>query len=69
VAGDPHRFDDLFSEFGPVRLRRFFGGEGIRAGDILIGMADATADFMIHDPAHAKKHRKSGFDVLCRMTA
>jgi DNA transformation protein and related proteins len=37
VAGDPHRFDDLFQEFGPVRLRRFFGGEGIYAGDVMIG--------------------------------
>lgn len=35
---DPHRFDDLFSEFGSIRLRRFFGGEGIYAGDTMIGM-------------------------------
>jgi DNA transformation protein len=35
---DPHRFDDLFCEFGPIRLRRFFGGEGIYAGDVMIGM-------------------------------
>jgi DNA transformation protein len=35
---DPHRFDDLFCEFGPIRLRRFFGGEGIYAGDTMIGM-------------------------------
>jgi DNA transformation protein len=35
---DPHRFDDLFAEFGPIRLRRFFGGEGIYADDIMIGM-------------------------------
>ena len=35
---DPHRFDDLFTEFGPIRLRRFFGGEGIYAGDTMIGM-------------------------------
>ena len=35
---DPHRFDDLFREFGPVKLRRFFGGEGIYAGDVMIGM-------------------------------
>ena len=34
----PHRFDDLFAEFGPIRLRRFFGGEGIYAGDVMIGM-------------------------------
>ena len=35
---DPHRFDDLFAEFGPIQIRRFFGGEGIYAGDIMIGM-------------------------------
>ena len=35
---DVHRFDDLFSEFGPIRLGRFFGGEGIWAGDVMIGM-------------------------------
>jgi len=37
-ATDAHRFDDLFIEFGPIRLRRFFGGDGIYAGDIMIGM-------------------------------
>jgi DNA transformation protein len=35
---DPHRFDDLFSEFGPIKLRRFFGGEGIVADEVMIGM-------------------------------
>ena len=35
---DPHRFDDLFSEFGAIKLRRFFGGEGIVADDVMIGM-------------------------------
>jgi DNA transformation protein len=35
---DRHRFDDLFYEFAPIRLRRFFGGEGIYAGDVMIGM-------------------------------
>lgn len=32
------RFDDLFAEFGPIRLRRLFGGEGIVADDVMIGM-------------------------------
>jgi DNA transformation protein and related proteins len=35
---DPHRFDDLFQAFGPIALKRFFGGEGIYAGEIMIGM-------------------------------
>jgi len=34
---DPHRFDDLFAEFGPIKLKRFFGGEGIVADDVMIG--------------------------------
>ncbi|MGH6872899.1 MAG: TfoX/Sxy family protein [Rhizomicrobium sp.] len=38
MAANPHRFDDLFEEFGPVRLGRFFGGEGVWAGDVMIGM-------------------------------
>lgn len=36
--GDPHRFDDLFAEFGPIRLKHFFGGESIAADDTIIGM-------------------------------
>jgi DNA transformation protein and related proteins len=35
---EPHRFDDLFQEFGPIILRRFFGGEGICSGEIMLGM-------------------------------
>lgn len=38
MAADPHRFDDLFFEFGPIALRRFFGGEGIFVDDVMIGM-------------------------------
>lgn len=35
---DPTRFDDLFHFFGPVSLRRMFGGEGIYAGEQIIGL-------------------------------
>src|SRR5262249_9196615 len=38
VAGDPHRFDDLFAGFRPLPLTPVFGGEGICAGEIMIGM-------------------------------
>jgi DNA transformation protein and related proteins len=37
LRGDPHRFDDLFQEFGLVVLKPFFGSEGICAGDIIFG--------------------------------
>jgi DNA transformation protein len=35
---DSHRFDDLFQYFGPITVRRMFGGEGIYAGDLMIGL-------------------------------
>jgi DNA transformation protein len=35
---DTHRFDDLFQYFGPISLRRMFGGEGIYAGTQIIGL-------------------------------
>jgi DNA transformation protein len=38
AKADPHRFDDLFASFGPIAIRRFFGGEGLCAGEIMFGM-------------------------------
>jgi len=38
AKSDPHRFDDLFATFGPIVLKRFFGGEGIYLDDVMIGM-------------------------------
>jgi DNA transformation protein and related proteins len=35
---DPHRFDDLFSAFGPVTLKRLFSGEGIYADGKIMGL-------------------------------
>jgi DNA transformation protein len=35
---DARRFDDLFRDFGPITVRRMFGGEGIYAGDLMIGL-------------------------------
>jgi DNA transformation protein len=46
---DPDRFDDLFAEFGPIRLGRFFGGEGIWAGDVMIGMIFADVIYLKTD--------------------
>lgn len=34
---------------------------------LMSALADATIDFMIRDPANAKKHSKAGFDALWRM--
>jgi AcrR family transcriptional regulator len=34
---------------------------------LMNSLADATMDFMIHDPTNAEKHCKVGFDALWRM--
>ena len=36
---------------------------------IMNSMAEATMDFMVQDPANAKKHCKVGFDALWRVIA
>jgi len=36
---------------------------------IMNSMAEATMDFMIRDPANAKKHCKAGFDAVWRVVA
>jgi DNA transformation protein and related proteins len=38
VKRDPTRFDDLFHDFGRITVRRMFGGEGIYAGEQIIGL-------------------------------
>lgn len=37
------------------------------AGAIMNSLAETTMDFMIHDPAHAKRHCKAGFEVFWRV--
>ena len=36
---------------------------------IMNSVAEATMDFMIHDPTNAKKHCRVGFDALWRVIA
>lgn len=60
MAKDPHCFDDLFSEFGPIALRRFFGGEGIYAGSVMIGMVFGDTVYFKTDDKTIKAFRKEG---------
>ena len=60
AKSDPHRFDDLFYEFGPISLRRFFGGEGVYAGDIMIGMVFGDTVYFKTDDETIKAFRKEG---------
>jgi DNA transformation protein len=71
VRADPHRFDDLFCEFGSVTLRRFFGGEGIYAGDVMIGMVFSDIVYFKTDETTRKAflaEKSKPFSFLKRST-
>ena len=38
AKADPSRFDDLFSAFGRIAVRRMFGGEGLFVDGLMIGL-------------------------------
>ncbi len=42
---DPDQIQDLFAAFGPVQVRRMFGGAGLYADGIMFGL---VADGLIH---------------------
>jgi DNA transformation protein and related proteins len=60
ASSDRHRFDDLFLEFGPITLRRFFGGEGIYAGSLMIAMVFADTIYFKTDDKTIGAFRKEG---------
>ncbi len=68
---DPHRFDDLFAAFGPIKLRRFFGGEGIVADDVMIGMVFSDVIYFKTDDGTRKgflAEKSKPFSFLKRST-
>jgi DNA transformation protein len=38
MTGGPRRFDDLFRDYGPISVRRFFSGEAIWDGEAMIAL-------------------------------
>jgi DNA transformation protein len=60
VAGDPDRFADLFIHFGPVEIRRMFGGEGLFSGEIMIGLVDGDRLFFKTDEETRKAFKAEG---------
>jgi DNA transformation protein and related proteins len=48
---DPRRFDDLFSAFGAIQLRRLFGVAGVFAGETMIGLVVEDLIYLKTDEA------------------
>lgn len=42
---------DLFEQFGPIRIRRMFGSDGIFTGEVMIGFADDDVIYLKTDEA------------------
>ncbi|HJR57466.1 MAG TPA: TfoX/Sxy family protein [Rhizomicrobium sp.] len=51
MPGDPGRFDDLFQNFGRIAIKRMFGGEGIFAGPVMIGLVMDAQIYLRTDEA------------------
>ena len=49
MPGDPRRYDDLFQIFGTIAVKRMFGGEGIFAGPVMIGLIMAEQIYLRTD--------------------
>ncbi len=47
--GDRSYLLDLFAQYGPIRLKRMFGAQGIFDGDIMIGFADDDVIYLKTD--------------------
>jgi len=67
AKSDPERFADLFHAFGPIALRRFFGGEGLFSGDVMIGfVSDERIYFKTNEETRraylAEKAKPFSFD-------
>ncbi len=57
---DPAYLLDLFAQFGPVRIRRMFGMQGLFAGDRMIGFAGEDALYLKTDAATRGAYEAEG---------
>jgi DNA transformation protein len=57
---DPDAIAQLFSEFGPVSVRRMFGGVGIFADGLMIGLGYRDEVYLKTDDATAQRFAAAG---------
>jgi DNA transformation protein len=59
-AGDPDHIAELFSGFGPVSVRRMFGGAGIFADGLMIGLVVDGVIFLKADESTIPRFEREG---------
>jgi len=57
---DPAYLLDLFAQFGPLRIRRMFGMQGLFAGERMIGFAGDDALYLKTDEATREAYEAEG---------
>ena len=57
-----HRFSDLFSSFGPIALRRIFGGEGLFVDGTMIGLVMRDKLYLKTDAASRAPYLAEGMN-------
>ncbi len=60
MAADPEWVEELFSAFGPVRLKRMFSGHGVYAGDFCIALVFSDEICLRCDAASEPRYLEIG---------
>lgn len=65
MTSDSDYWQDLFSEFGSVTVKRMFGGEGIFFDGLMIALVDDGTLYLKADPLSAARFTQRGLAQFC----
>ena len=57
---DQDYLEDLFAPFGPVTVRRMFGGQGVRFGDLMIALVAGGVVYLKADAETVPRFEAAG---------
>lgn len=57
---DRDYLEDLFAPFGPITVRRMFGGQGVRFGDLMIALVSDGVVYLKTDAETVENFREAG---------
>lgn len=60
MALSPERAEEIFASFGPVRIRRMFGGSGVYAGDVMFALEADGALYLKSDDSTGSVFESEG---------
>jgi len=57
---DRDYLEDLFAPFGPITVRRMFGGQGVRFGDLMIALVFGGVVYLKTDAETVEHFKEAG---------